>query len=298
MDHLCLLDDLFLALVFEDNIPAVELVLQILLKEQELSIRYVQTQREYRNPYGHSVRMDVMAKDIQGRQFDLEAQRRTQQAPPQRLRYYSSIADSRMLKEGSVYTDLADSYTIFLMEKDVRGRGEPLYCYKRQNEAEELGDGSYLLYVNGAYEGDDPVGRLMHDFRCTRAEEMYYPVLAERVRYLKEHEEGKDFMSGVLEEWREEIEKEMKEEAEKALQAERKAAEKAVRAEREAAEKAMAEKEAAEKAVREAEKEAAEEKSKIVRRVLKNNKLNEEEVVQYFGLTPEEVRKLSEQEPA
>ena len=94
-------------------------------------------------------------------------------------------------------------------------------------------------------------------------------------------------MSGVLEEWREEIEKEMKEEAENALQAER-----------EAAEKAMAEKEAAEKAVREAEKEAAEEKSKIARRVLKNNKLNEEEVVQYFGLTPEEVRKLSEQEPA
>ena len=121
------------------------------------------------------------------------------------------------------------------------------------------------------------MGRLMHDFRCTRAEEMYYPVLAERVRYLKEHEEGKDFMSGVLEEWREEIEKEMKEEAKKALQAERAAAE---------------------KAVREAEKEAAEEKSKIARRVLKNNKLNEEEVVQYFGLTPEEVRKLSEQEPA
>lgn len=114
------------------------------------------------------------------------------------------------------------------------------------------------------------MGKLMHDFRCTRAEDMYYPALAERVRYLKEHEEGKDFMSGVLEEWREAIIQETKAEAEKALQAEREAAEKA----------------------------AAEEKSRIARRVLKNHKLNEEEVVQYFGLTPEEVRKLSEQEPA
>lgn len=76
------------------------------------------------------------------------------------------------------------------------------------------------------------MGKLMHDFRCTRAEDMYYPMLAEWVRYLKEHEEGKDFMSGVLEEWREAIIQETKEKAEKALQAEREAAERAVRAER------------------------------------------------------------------
>ena len=98
------------------------------------------------------------------------------------------------------------------------------------------------------------MGKLMHDFRCTRAEDMYYPALAERVRYLKEHEEGKDFMSGVLEEWREAIIQETKAEAEKALQAEREAAEKA----------------------------AAEEKSRIARRVLKNHKLNEEEVDTVF----------------
>ena len=28
---------------------------------------------------------------------------------------------------------------------------------------------------------DTPLGRLMHDFRCTRPEDMYYDVLAERV---------------------------------------------------------------------------------------------------------------------
>ena len=74
-------------------------------------------------------------------------------------------------------------------------------------------DGSYLFYVNGEYEGDDPVGRLMHDFRCTRAEDMYYPVLAERVRYLKESEEGKKFMGSVFDQWKEEVAKEAEQKA-------------------------------------------------------------------------------------
>ena len=30
-----------------------------------------------------------------------------------------------------------------------------------------FGDGSHIIYVNGSYKDDsDPVGRLMHDFRC------------------------------------------------------------------------------------------------------------------------------------
>lgn len=33
----------------------------------------------------------------------------------------------------------------------------------------------------------------------------------------------------------------------------------------------------------------------VALKVLKNNKLTEEEIVEYFGLTPEEVRELSEQ---
>ena len=46
-----------------------------------------------------------------------------------------------------------------------------------------------------------------------------------------------------------------------------------------------------------AEARAAAEKAtkEVALKVLKNNKLTEAEVVQYFGLTPEEVRELSEQ---
>ena len=100
LENLRLLDDVLLVLVFDENIPAVELVLQILLEEQDLTVTYVETQKERRNLYGHSVRMDIVARDSAGRQFDLEAQRKIEKSMPRRLRYYSSMTDTRLLARG------------------------------------------------------------------------------------------------------------------------------------------------------------------------------------------------------
>lgn len=59
-------------------------------------------------------------------------------------------------------------------------------------EHASFGDGSHIIYVNGAYSDEtSPVGKLMHDFRCTSAADMYYDVLADRVRYFKETEGGR-----------------------------------------------------------------------------------------------------------
>ena len=43
-----------------------------------------------------------------------------------------------------------------------------------------------ILYVNGAYCGDTPIGKLMRDFSCTDAADMYYGTLADRVRFFIE----------------------------------------------------------------------------------------------------------------
>jgi len=48
-----------------------------------------------------------------------------------------------------------------------------------------FGDGQEIIYVNGEYKGDDPIGRLVHDMWCKNADDMYYPELAEKVRYYK-----------------------------------------------------------------------------------------------------------------
>ena len=38
-------------------------------------------------------------------------------------------------------------------------------------------------FLTKYFEGDTPVGKLMHDFSCTDASDMYYGTLANRVRF-------------------------------------------------------------------------------------------------------------------
>ncbi len=63
-------------------------------------------------------------------------------------------------------------------------------------------DGEHILYVNGEYRGDSDIGRLMHDFGCTSADEMNYPLLADRTRYLKENQKGVGEMCKLIEDMR------------------------------------------------------------------------------------------------
>ncbi len=55
--------------------------------------------------------------------------------------------------------------------------------------------------MNGSYkDDDDPIGKLMHDFRCTSSEDMYYLLLAKQVRHFKETEGGRKSVCKAVEE--------------------------------------------------------------------------------------------------
>ena len=95
---------------------------------------------------------------------------------------------------------------IFITENDVIGKGMPRYPVERCfiETGEVFGDGSHILYVNGAYRDETPIGKLMHDFSCTNPADMYYDVLAERVRFFKEDKEGISIMCKAMEDMRNE----------------------------------------------------------------------------------------------
>ncbi len=60
------------------------------------------------------------------------------------------------------------------------------------------------MYVNGEYRDDSDLGKLMHDFNCTDADDMNFEILAEKTRYLKENPKGVKEMCKVMEDLREE----------------------------------------------------------------------------------------------
>ena len=84
------------------------------------------------------------------------------------------------------------------------GDGQPLYKIERyiSGSNKKFEDGSHILYVNGAYRDETPIGKLMHDFSCTAPDDMYYGELAERVRFFKESEEGVAIMCRAMEDMR------------------------------------------------------------------------------------------------
>lgn len=178
IEKLCLLDDNLMTLVFDRNIEATQVLINAILQRSDLKVLEVIAQREYKNPMsgGRSITIDIYAVDGDGKVYDIEVQRASAGADVHRARFHSSMIDTRMLKAGQEFSEIHDSYVIFITASDVIGAGRSLYHVNRMIEetGTYFGDGSHIIYVNGSYKDDnDPVGRLMHDFRCVNYADMF-----------------------------------------------------------------------------------------------------------------------------
>lgn len=200
-----LIDDDFMAAVFEDRVCA-EFLLQIILKREDLTVREVHGQYGIKNLQGRSVRLDILAVDEQDRAYNIEIQRSDRGASEKRARYNSSLLDANLTEAGSDYDALNETYVIFIAENDVLKAGLPIYHINRT--IEETGavfnDQAHIIYVNSQIKDETALGKLMHDFFCTEAKDMYYSVLADRVHYFKQDEKGVATMCKAMEEMRNE----------------------------------------------------------------------------------------------
>ena len=108
------------------------------------------------------------------------------------------------LKAKKQFHELPNTYVIFITENDFFGKGKAVYPIERMNLAtgEPFNDGQHILYINGAYDDKDDtsdLAKLIHDFRCSKAEDMLLPPLADRTRYFKETPEGVEYMCKAME---------------------------------------------------------------------------------------------------
>ena len=139
--------------------------------------------------------------DQAGRTYNVEIQRRDEGADAHRARYNSSLLDANLTNPGDRYDALGETYVIFITERDVLHEGLPIYHLDRyvRETGKPFEDGSHILYVNAQCRSDTPLGKLMHDFHCTDARDMNYPVLAERVHYFKDNVKGATNMCRAVE---------------------------------------------------------------------------------------------------
>ena len=187
-----LMSDTFMRNVFK-HIECVEYVLQVIMDKKDLHVVESVVQKDYKNLQGRSAILDCVARDVEDKRYDVEVQQKNEGASPKRSRYHSGLVDMNTLEAGHEFEELPDSYVIFITRGDVLGLGLPVGHIDRKIEEvdQAFEDGSHIVYVNAAMQNEKTeLGRLMHDFHCKDASEMYSEVLARRVRELKETEEG------------------------------------------------------------------------------------------------------------
>ena len=187
-----LMSDTFMRNIFK-HIECVEYVLQVIMGRKDLHVVESVVQKDYKNLQGRSAILDCVARDVENKRYDVEVQQKNEGASPRRSRYHSGLVDMNTLEAGHEFEELPDSYVIFITRGDVLGLGLPVGHIGRKIEEadQDFEDGSHIIYVNAAMKDEKTeLGRLMHDFHCKDADEMYSEVLARRVRELKETEEG------------------------------------------------------------------------------------------------------------
>ena len=200
-----LMDDTFMSKCLERAPECIELILQIILGKKDLKVVKSQTEYPIKSLQGRGVRFDVFAKDSKGREYDIEMQRADDGAEPKRARYNSALMDANALTSGEDFARLRDTYVIFITENDVMEDGQEVYVYDRteRKSGKRLGDGTHIIYVNGATRSETEIGKLVHDLLCRDEAKMYFDLLRKRVSQFKDSEEGRHIMCKAVEEFAE-----------------------------------------------------------------------------------------------
>ena len=206
LEKLRILDDTLMREVFRNNLELAQFMLRIIIGKPDLVLTKEETQYDLQHLFGsRSITLDVFGEDSDGKQYDCEVQIADDGANAHRARYHSAAMDVDNLKIREDFRSLPDTYVIFITENDVWGEGQPIYLIDRINTTtgKHFDDGEHIIYVNGAYDNKDDtsdLAKLIHDFRCKKADEMVLTPFADIMKFLKETPKGVDRMCKVMEE--------------------------------------------------------------------------------------------------
>ncbi len=200
IEDLTFIDDgMFQAVMHEPGIS--EKVVERLLHVKVDKIIYPELEKTIKPFYTtKGVRLDVYLKD-DNRIIDVELQTYKQDAIGKRTRYYQSMIDIDSLMKGQDYSELLDSYVLFICnydpfekEKNI-GFGLPCYTFKNtciENSAVSLDDNSLkVIYNASAYEAvEDKRVRDFLQFIMTNdpAGNDFNKLLSDTVERLKEND--------------------------------------------------------------------------------------------------------------
>ena len=207
VEELTFVDDFMFTTIMKNKEICKEL-LERLLKIKVFDIQYPDAQNTIA-PFFESkgIRLDVYVDDGQ-RVFDIEMQTYIPEAIGKRMRYYQSIIDMDTLKKGSVYTELKETYILFICTKDPFEKGLPVYTFKSRclenvNLANDDKSTKVIYNVTDYEREKDPQIKAFLQYLCNRTStDEFTDKIDKQVELMKVSEKFKgEYMFVKLHEW-------------------------------------------------------------------------------------------------
>lgn len=260
-----------------------ELLLNIKIERIEIPV----AERSFKVDYdSKGIRFDVYVKDGTGRCFDIEIQTTNRTNLAKRARYYQGLMDVDSLVSGADYSELNESYVIFLCMEDAFGNGLPVYDFHqvcKQNSDILFNDGTHKVFFNASKYDKMPTESLREFFKFLNglnAASDFTDQLEQKVRYAKANAQWRHkFMT-----WEQEMRIQVKEKSEQLAKEMAKDLAKEMAEDRVNAMRADIEKEV---------KEMATEKVEETAKKFLAEKIAPEVVARCTGLSLEQVKKLA-----
>ena len=198
------IDDLMFRVMARDKAFCGEL-LRVLLQDKGLTVVECEPQSAVTNPQGRSAVLDALCELSDGRFVDVEVQRADDDDLQRRVRYYASLVTADRTRPGDRFEDVPDVCVALVCEFGPFGAARSLYHMDRvlRETGEAAENGLCEVYVNALARDGGEVSALMRVFTEADAyDDARFPKTSREKRRLRETEEGRKAMGGVIEEIR------------------------------------------------------------------------------------------------
>ena len=126
-------------------------LLELILEKKISHIETVDYQKTIKSLIdAKGVRLDVYVKDDEEKSYDIEVQVAHEKNIAKRARYYGSMIDNDLLYVGDDYSELSESFIIFICPFDILGKGEYKYVFRTAclETGDALDDGLTKIFIN------------------------------------------------------------------------------------------------------------------------------------------------------
>ena len=201
-EDLTITDDFMFCKVMSDPDICKEL-LEILLHIKIERLEFQEPQKSFKlTSESRGIRLDVYVKDS-NRIFDIELQTTNERNLELRTRYYQGVMDISELEKGEFFSNMKESYIIFICMFDPFGADMPIYTVKQtfaENDKLIFNDKTHKIFYNvKAFEkiANDVETKAFLEYLCKHQPTSKFTDTLERAVYRNRNNQNwrKDYMT-------------------------------------------------------------------------------------------------------